>query len=177
MIGLDRLSEIGCFNKPHGIHGEISATFDSDAALTAVEDAGHIFVQLDGLMVPFSANGWRTKGNSTILLKLKGIADEAQAAMLANKPIFLERELLSGDSNDEDNGFYISELIGFSVITDGTTIGTLEDYDDSTANVLFIVRSTEGNELLIPADDDFIENIDTDAKTIDMILPNGLLDL
>ena len=36
MITRDELVEIGIFNKPHGVEGEISATFDCDAETAAV---------------------------------------------------------------------------------------------------------------------------------------------
>lgn len=176
MIPRSKLSEIGSFNKPHGIHGEISATFDDDDIISCVENAGHIFVEFDGLMVPFTLTEWRAKGSSTTLLKLKGIADELQAALLANKPIYLESELLGDNAADAD-GFFLEDLIGFTVVSEGRVIGTISDYDDSTANVLLIVKAPDGKELLIPADEDFIADINVDTKTIEMIIPNGLLDL
>ncbi len=56
-------------------------------------------------------------------------------------------------------------------------MGEITDYDDSTDNVLFILRRPDGSEALIPASDDFIDSVDTQERTIAMTLPEGLLAL
>ena len=48
--------------------------------------------------------------------------------------------------------------------------------DDSTVNVLFEVDYS-GQELLAPANDDFILSIDEENRFIHMRLPQGLLSL
>ena len=48
--------------------------------------------------------------------------------------------------------------------------------DDSTLNTLFIV-DRQGEELLIPAQEDFIVDIDQQHKVITVDLPQGLLNL
>ena len=68
MIAADNLIEIGRFGKPHGIKGELSAIipdFDIDP-----ETLPCIFVELDGLMVPFFIIAVRTKGSESFLLTL-----------------------------------------------------------------------------------------------------------
>ncbi len=176
MIGCDKLTVLGNFAKPHGIKGEIAAALDEESS-EALLSAGHLFVELDGLMVPFTIVGIRPKSRETVLLTLKGISDEKQAAALTGKDIFVETDLLPESFADEADGFYLDDLIGFSIIAEGNTIGTIEDYDDSTANVLFKVQKPDGREILIPADDNLIESVDPDNKTIEMLLPEGLLDL
>ena len=56
-------------------------------------------------------------------------------------------------------------------------IGTIEGVDDSTANILFSVITEGGEELLIPATDDFVEEIDDEKREITMNLPDGLLEM
>lgn len=55
-------------------------------------------------------------------------------------------------------------------------IGTVTDVDTSTVNTLFVIER-EDEELLIPAQEEFILEIDRENKTIAMQLPEGLLDL
>ena len=81
-----------------------------------------------------------------------------------------------GDDADSE-GFYLDDLIGFTVIAGGAPVGEITDYDDSTDNVLFILRRPDGSEALIPASDDFIDSVDTQERTIAMTLPEGLLAL
>ncbi len=68
MITRDELIEIGTFNKPHGVDGEISATFDCDCD-TANEFSCFV-CEIDGIYVPFFADSLRGKGTMTLLLKL-----------------------------------------------------------------------------------------------------------
>ena len=48
--------------------------------------------------------------------------------------------------------------------------------DDSTENALFVVEN-EGKTVYIPISEDFITEIDEQGKTIEMDLPEGILDL
>ena len=68
-------------------------------------------------------------------------------------------------------------LIGFRVIDKiAGELGEITDVDDSTENVLLQIDHA-GRELLIPAVEAFIEDIDAARKELKMSLPEGLLDL
>ncbi|MBR5101872.1 MAG: 16S rRNA processing protein RimM, partial [Muribaculaceae bacterium] len=69
--------------------------------------------------------------------------------------------------------------IGFKVVDSdsGETIGDIVDIDDTTTNVLFIVSTPQGKEVMIPAADELIDGIDAENETIEMIIDEGLLDL
>ncbi|MDE6437887.1 MAG: ribosome maturation factor RimM [Muribaculaceae bacterium] len=174
MIARDKLEEIGRFNKPHGVRGELSASvYDVDPA-----DLSCILVEIEGLYVPFFITGVRTKGSETYLLTIKGIADENDGVLLANKTFYALADEVETDPDDAD-GFYLSDLIGYTVMDDdGHTAGEIEDFDDSTENVLFIVRRPGSDStFFVPAAEDIITEINQDNKTIIMNLPIGLLDL
>ena len=68
-------------------------------------------------------------------------------------------------------------ILGYKIYSDRKLIGTIEGVDDSTANILFSVITESGEELLIPATDDFVEEIDDEKREITMNLPDGLLDM
>ena len=172
MITQDEIIEIGNYNKPHGINGEISATF-----FCAPEDVtgfSCLISNIDGIYVPFFIEGSRIRNAQTLLLKIEGIKNEDEAKILSNHEIYiLKKEYVAGD-NDEISADY---FIGFT-ITDKNSgnIGIIDDIDDSTENVLFIVRNQE-REILIPIADDYIYDIDYDGKIINMNLPKGMIEL
>ena len=56
-------------------------------------------------------------------------------------------------------------------------IGTITAVDDSTENVLFELLTADGREVLLPASDDLIAEVDNAAQTITMTIPEGLLEL
>ena len=73
--------------------------------------------------------------------------------------------------------FYLEDLIGYTIyeIPENNLIGTIVGYDDSTENFLFEVENSTGAEILIPAADDFIIEINECKKHVIMQLPIGLI--
>ena len=73
--------------------------------------------------------------------------------------------------------FYFHEIIGFQLNDENFgAVGTVKGVNDSTAQALFEV-DRNGIEILIPMNDDFITNLDRDAKTITVNTPPGLIEL
>lgn len=180
-MSLPALTEIGRFGKPHGIAGEIAASVDVDP-----EALSCIFVEMDGIMVPFFISSSRPKGNDTVLMKIDGYDDEKEVKVFSHKPFFApasEVGSLPGDGADVDpddeDGLYASDLIGFTAArSDGEPLGEITDIDDNTANVLFVITPPDGGrQLLVPVADEFITAIDPGAKRITLDLPAGILDL
>ena len=176
MIPQSELVEIGSFTKPHGLRGEMSAVFDTDELISVVEDARHLFVELDGLMVPFTILSYRPKGSESLLLTLKGIGTQDFASRLTNKPIYLEASLLP-DNSDDDDSLYLEDLVGFTILTSDGPVGKITGYDDSTENLLFEVEAKNGSEVLVPAVGEMISDIDENSRTVTMDLPEGLFSL
>ena len=79
------------------------------------------------------------------------------------------------DDDNEDDEFYMEDLIGFDAIV-GDKRGEITDYYDSEANPLFEI-TIDGNSHLVPAAEEFIAGIDFDEEKIKFVLPEGLLEL
>ena len=175
MIRREELIQIGQFNKPHGIEGEITASVNYD--FDDLNAFSCLIVEIDGIFVPFFVTNVRTKSYQSILLQIDGINDEREASMLVNKEIYvLDSEFAALDVYDEDE-IPVDMLIGYEIIHEGKAIGQICGIEDSTANVLFVVNNDQGQELLIPAVDDFIDSIDTEGKQIHMSLPLELINM
>lgn len=167
------LTPAGEFNKPHGIKGEISASFDLRVDVDALKC---VVAEVNGLFVPFFIDAVRSRGADAVLLTIDGITDENEAKLLSRKPLYL----LNGDAalaaDDEDDGFYAEDLVGFSALDeDGVVIGKIAGVDSTTANVLFVIDRPDGSEALVPVADEFIDGIDPESATITLRLPDGLL--
>lgn len=176
MILADEITEIGQTLKPHGINGEISATID---AVVDIDSLKCIIFDIDGIYVPFFIDSYRARGSEAVLLTIDGVSDEYEAAKLCGLDIYALKTDISADANDgESDGFYISDLIGFTVYdTEKRNIGVISDYDDSTANTLLIVKQADETSKYIPLADELIESFDIDKRIITLNLPEGLLDL
>lgn len=174
MIRHEEVYKIGETGKPHGVKGEINLMFDDDVFDRV--DAEYLVLDIDGILVPFFMEEYRFKSGSTALVKFCDINDKEQAAALTGRTAYFPKSLSDRDEND----ITWDEIKGFRLIDKNVynkEIGTIMSVDNSTANILFEVTDDNGNELLIPAAEEFILEIDTEKKEITASLPDGLLDL
>lgn len=129
-----------------------------------------LFVYVDGLAVPLFYSSFERRGQAGAVVHFDDIDTEYRAeAYLVGREIFIEED------EEDDDEFYMEDLIGFKVAI-GKLKGELTDYYDSEANPLFEI-TIDGREHLIPAAEEFIAHIDFDNRKIKFVLPEGLLDL
>lgn len=172
MIRKEEVYKIGIFNKPHGIHGELSFTFTDDI-FDRVE-AEYLICLLDGILVPFFLEEYRFRSDTTALVKLEGVDTAERARMFTNIEVYFPAKHAEDAETDELSWDF---FVGFRMeeIHHGK-LGEVIEVDNSTINTLFVV-DYKGEELLIPAQEDFIVNIDQKHKVITVDLPEGLLSL
>lgn len=177
MITEQQLMPIGKFLKTHALKGELNMYIDIDSDF--ISEGYPLVVRLDGIFVPFYVATARPKATFTMLVRLDGVSSEEEARKFVNHEVYALRsdlaEFLGCDEEEleEDTG----NLLGYKAFADdGTPIGTVEDIDDSTENVLLII-SRDGDTIYVPAADEFITAVDDDARTVTLSLPEGLVDL
>jgi 16S rRNA processing protein RimM len=172
MIKAEDVYRIGLINKPHGVHGELLFTFDDDIFDRVESD--YIVCLMDGILVPFFFESYRFRSDTTALIKLEGVDTEMQARRMTNVEVYFPKEHAEELDDDELTWQY---FVGFTIIDENKgTIGKVTDVDDSTINTLFVV-DYNGAETLIPAQEDFIIDLNREAEIIRMNLPEGLLEL
>lgn len=172
MIRKEEVYKIGIFNKPHGIHGELSFTFTDDI-FDRVE-ADYIICSLEGIFVPFFIEEYRFRSDSTALIKLEKIDTAEQARMFTNVEVFFPSKYATEVDSGELTWDY---FIGFHMIeVNHGELGEIIEVDTTTINTLFIVAH-QTEEWLIPAQEEFILGIDQAQRTITVELPEGLLTL
>lgn len=111
----------------------------------------------------------RTEGQDQRIGDIRGYRLRRRAEELIGRELYLEHE------DDENDEFYLEDLIGFRVRI-GTLKGEITDYYDSEANPLFEVE-IGGKRILVPAVEEFIAGIDFESRTVKMVLPEGLIEL
>lgn len=179
MILRKDLKVAGFINKPHGISGEMSVSFEPDAPTPVAGTC--LVVEMDGLLTPFFVEGVRPRGHvDTWLIRLEGVKDDQSAKAFNGKTVYMRNTdfvTAEGEAIDED-GFYADDFVGLTAKIDGKPIGKITAIDDRTANYLFIITPTDGDKaILIPVVDEFITDIDNDAGTVDFSLPEGLVEI
>lgn len=161
--------KIGTLTRTHGIGGELSMNFTDDVWDRA--DADYVFLEVDGIQVPFFLEGWRFRSDSVALLKFQDIDSSESALEYVGADVYFPHDLTPEPSEDDE--YTWRHFTGWKVVDDiAGEIGEIENVEDSTANTIFFV-----GDKLIPATEDFIKRIDAKERTIYMNLPEGLLDL
>ncbi len=172
MILDNQLTSIGKVNKTHGIRGELSVFLYADIDMLELKC---VVFNIDGIFVPFFINASRPRSLESVLITLEGVENDADASQFVGKEVYA----LSDDIDEEDSdGYYLDDFIGYSIQeTNGSIVGVITDYDDSTANVLFLVSTSNNKQLYVPVAPEFFIDIDHDNKIITMDLPAGLVDM
>ena len=177
MILEEQLIEIGYITKLHGLKGEMQATV-TDTVFDDVKKCPYLVCDMDGIFVPFFLTGYRFKSGETILLQFDDIDSQEKATPFCGKKLYFDRKCFTKKEEEQYEAEAEEELgyIGYTLI-DQTLgpIGEIIDINDQTMNVLFIVEH-EGEELMIPAADELVVEINDEAMTITMDLPAGLVD-
>lgn len=174
MIKKEEVYKIGLFNKPHGIHGELQFTFTDDI-FDRVDDCDYLVCLLDGIFVPFFIEEYRFRSDSTALVKLEGVDTAERARMFTNVEVYFP---VKHAEEAEEGELSWNFFIGFHIkeVNHGS-LGEVVDVDTTTINTLFVVERNDGEELLIPAQEEFIVKITPEKREIIVELPEGLLHL
>lgn len=172
MIKREDVYKIGVFNKPHGIHGELLFTFTDDI-FDRVE-CDYLICLFDGIFVPFFIEEYRFRSDSTALVKLEGVDTAERARMFTNVEVYFPVEHAEEAGPGELSWDF---FVGFRVedVQHGE-LGEVVAVDNSTVNTLFVIEK-DGEELLLPAQEEFIVNIDQMHRVITVNVPEGLLSL
>ena len=103
-----------------------------------------------------------------IIAKFEGIDDINQIENLKNEEVMIALE----DRPELPEGkHYVGDLLGLEVITeDGQVLGTLDNIYNTGANDIY-----EVGEILLPATDEVIKQIDMENKKIIVHLLKGLI--
>lgn len=172
MIGRDEVTSCGTVLRSHGVGGEIVVPVSGDL----LESTGLPFLVLDmdGILVPFYIESFRPRSATSSLVKLEGIETMERADELRGKSVWLLKKYISEESEED---FSPEMFIGLKAEDlKAGYIGVVEKVDDSTANVLFLLRGGE-RETVVPASPELVVNVDILKGVIVFDLPEGILDL
>lgn len=169
MLKREDFVHYGKFLKPHGTRGEIGLQGDS---FTLGDDCDFVACDIDGILVPFFFEYCRTKNNDAMILKIERMNSAEEVRYLTNRDVYIPREWV-----EESENLTWSYFKGFSAVDEKLgTIGEIADIDESTINTLFVVEK-DGDEILIPVQEEFIVDINHQERTIIFDLPEGLVSL
>lgn len=164
---------LGKITKTSGYHGNLVFFFDVDD-INRYSDLPAIFIDINDELIPFAVKELRIKGNNTAFVCLEDISDEEQAKALTGCELYLPLSYLPPLKGTK---FYYHEVTGFEVFDKKSGfIGTIDTILDQTGHAIFVILN-KGKEILLPVSDDIIKKIDRKNKKIEVVMPDGLLEI
>lgn len=168
------LVELGRVEKPHGLRGELCIELYADSPFI-FEDLTRVYLRLPGKKPrPCRIEAWRPHQGRVLLLVDRSQGRDQAEAWRGADLLARARDL---PEQDED-GVRPEDLIGLPVVhVNGLRIGELEDIRDVAGQEIWFIRDDAGHEILLPAVEEFVREIDLDAGRIQVDPPDGLLEL
>ncbi|MER3448507.1 MAG: 16S rRNA processing protein RimM [Chloroflexota bacterium] len=158
---------IGKIRRPYGVRGEVKVQFLTDFP-ERFKDLKTVYIDEQ----PYTIERRRFTGDG-ILIKFAGIDTPEAAAFLRNRLIEVpvsETVPLPPDT------YYFYQILGLEVVTGaGEVLGKVTDIIVTGANDVYVVRSAEGREVLLPAIEDVIKEVDLTAGRLVVELLPGLV--
>ncbi len=165
--------QLGHISRTHGYKGEVVAVFDTDRP-QAYTELGSVLIERDEELVPFLIAALSQNSKGHFILRLEGLSSE-EAPALVGAELWLPLSMLPPL---EGNNFYYHEVVGFGAFAEGEgKLGTIKRVWEGSAQALLVIEGPEGEEILVPAVDAFIEGLDRLAREMHLKLPDGLLAL
>ena len=107
-----------------------------------------LFIEFDGLPVPFFIESITAKGNSKAIVHLSGV------------------DCLEDAEEEEEDS---EDFIGWTLLDKGRIVGTVTGIEPIPGNLCLIVGDT-----LVPLHEDLVLSADPEKRILDLDLPEGL---
>lgn len=170
---MEDLLQVGVITSTHGVRGEVKVfpTTDDPARFKKLKhvilDTGKEQIDLEIAGVKFFKN--------MVILKFKGIDNINDVEKYRQKGLFVTREHAVKLKKDE---YFIADLIGLQVTSDeGEALGEISDVLQTGANDVYVIKTPEGEEILLPAIKDCVKAVDIEGKTMEVHLLPGLREI
>lgn len=167
---MDNYLRVGVISSTHGIKGEVKV-FPTTDDVNRFKELKKVFLDTGKELLPMEIEGVKFFKQMAIL-KFKGIDDINEVEKYRGKDLLVDRE---NAVKLEEGEYFIFDLINSEVITDeGEKLGHLAEIISTGANDVYVVKTEDQKELLIPSIKECILDVDVQQKKITVHLLNGL---
>ncbi len=167
---MEQFLQVGSIVTTHGVRGEVKVFPTTDDAgrykkLKKVYlDTGKERMLLEIQGVKFF--------KQFVIVKFKGIDNINDIEKYKGCSLLVDREMAVRLKKDE---YFIADLIGMEVFTEGEHFGVLKDVMETGANEVYIIESDAYGEVLVPAIRQCILDVDVDNNRMEIHLLEGLI--
>ena len=166
--------KVGKIVNTHSLKGEVKVISSTDFEEQCFEKGTELLITRGNQVVKeVTVESYRTHKNN-LLVKFVGIDSIEEAEKLKNLQIKIDSDNIG---ELEENEFYFHEIIGCEVFDEnGKSLGEISEILTPGANDVWVIKSQNGKEILIPYIEDVVKKIDVENKKIDIEVMEGLID-
>jgi 16S rRNA processing protein RimM len=166
----DDLQPLGKIIDTHGLRGELKVRThpeDREALLAA----RRVFLQLPGASQPRPLTPVKARSNKGyVVIQFEGVDHISQVANLVGQEVLV----VSADIRRTAGKLFWFELSGLRVVDQQRgDIGVLEDMFVTAAHGIYVIQGRFG-EVLIPAIEPFVLDLDRETGVLQVDVPDGL---
>ena len=163
--------EIGQIVNTFGIKGFVKVNpFVDD--ITRYDDLEKVYVKRNKELKEMEVEEVKYHKNM-VLVKFKGIDRVEDAELLRNSYLEVDRE---NAIELQEGEYFIADLLGLNVYDEeGKSLGKLEDIFNTGSNDIYVVKTEEGKQILLPAISEVIKEINLQENKIVVHLLEGLI--
>lgn len=171
---MEKYFNVGKIVNTHGIRGEVRVISRTDFPEERYKIGNTLFLFMPGSKEPeeLIVKSHRTHKNFN-LLTFEGFDNVNQVERMRDG-ILKVPETQRGTL--EEGEFYFQDIIGCTMFTtEGEELGKVIEILTPGANDVWVVKGSDGKELLIPYIDDIVKKVDVKEKVIEIEPMEGLL--
>lgn len=164
---------VGKLNKSFGTKGEIKVVpLKAYASDLRAKDVW--FISKGSEVIPYFVEYLNEETH--FLVKFEDVNAPEIAKNITGCPIQLRAKDITIQNEDPEND--LDKLVGFAVIAENSIIGTINEIEEYPQQLMaFVQLEDEEKQIMIPLSPDFIQFINIETREIEMVLPEGLLDI
>jgi 16S rRNA processing protein RimM len=169
----DECYELGTIVKTHGLKGEVSCYLDVDAPEEYAQ-MDSVFIEIKKKLEPYFIEKIQLIGGNRAIIKFEELNDLLAAEKIVHCKLYLPLDVLP-DSDEE--GYYLHEILNYGVVdTQKGQLGFISNiYEGAQQDLLGMTY--QNKEVLIPLVDAIVLQVNHEEKTVEVNLPEGLLEL
>ncbi len=165
--------EIGYISKAHGIKGELKAVLDVHDVSDYLNRKNLWLAKKPGAPQPYELKKFQPTGKQCILA-FKDIHTRNDAEALQGYTLLIPQSELAPL---EEGQYFFFEILGFSIRDKQKgELGKVDDILEGGLQDLIVMRY-KNKEVLIPAVDEVLLEVDKEKKEVLVDLPQGLLEM
>jgi 16S rRNA processing protein RimM len=163
-LDLKTAVSVGRVVSAHGVHGDLKVE-----SLTDFPERFQVGRRLWLEGAPRTVERSRQQG-TMLVVKLQDIDSRTQAEALRGKLLMVPQV----QAIEQESVYYLHDIIGLQVVEEsGNALGEVVDVLATGSNDVYVVQGRRG-EMLLPALDDVIKEVDLRARRMVVDVPEGL---